>query len=280
MTFLKATAAASALLLTASAATASTILIDDFTASGSVASNQGGNPDTLDVADGGILGGERFMWVSSDDSPDPSFGTTFEASGGALDFANAPATDVRTGTGQAVLVYDGLGDGTAQSFFFNSLPAALVPSADFPDANTASILVDTDGLGGEDFLQGALVSQRGIEFEFASFDEGGILDFRAYAWDTDDNLVTFQETLANPFNSDISFNNILGLDEFSAGPFNWMSVGAIAFSVESLSPEFDGTLLSISVVPLPLSALLLLGGLGGLAGVSAASKRRRKSATA
>ena len=29
-----------------------------------------------------------------------------------------------------------------------------------------------------------------------------------------------------------------------------------------------------------LSALLLLGGLGGLAGVSVASKRRRKSATA
>jgi len=40
---------------------------------------------------------------------------------------------------------------------------------------------------------------------------------------------------------------------------------------------FDGSISKLSVVPLPASILFLLGGLGGLAGVSAASKRRRKA---
>jgi hypothetical protein len=60
------------------------------------------------------------------------------------------------------------------------------------------------------------------------------------------------------------------------GDFNWEQVGALAFSIEALTENYDGTLGAISVVPLPASAWLLLGGLGGLAGVSAASKRRRR----
>ena len=287
MSFYKFSTALCVSLLTAPAAMASTILIDDFSAGGSVASNFGGNPDTTDVGDADILGDERFMWVSSDDAPNPGFGTTFSASAGNLDFVNGStgsSTTPFTGTGQAVLVYDGaLNDGseTTETFTFNDVPQPpVVSGTDFPTPTSAAISVDTDGLGGIDFLAGLDPTKRGIEFEFASFDPGGELDFRAYIWDTDGNIATYQELLTNTTGSptDVDFNTVLGLDELTFGPdFDWENVGAVAFSVESITTEFAGTLTSISVVPLPFSALLLLGGLGGLAGASAVSKRRRKA---
>ena len=299
MKLTKISALAGAVAFAASPAVASTILIDDFTDAGSIESNGDGNPATLNVtgsniisSDPGVLDGERFMWVSTDDaipsgtSVLPEGGTTFEAGLGLLNFGNGPASNATTppiqGTGQAVLVYDGsAAAGDPQIFDFNSVPQPPVVSAtDFPSSTTASINVDTDGLGGVDFLDGFDITQRGIEFEFSSFDPGGQLDFRAYAWDTTGALVTFQELLVSNTGlpTDVDFDTLLGLDEFTGDPFDWTSVGAIAFSVESLTPEFDGTLLSISVVPLPLPALLLIGGLGGLVGVSTVAKRRRRRA--
>lgn len=287
MKFLKITSFASALAFAASGAIASEILIDDFSAAGVVTSNSGGNPATLEVGDPGIVGDARFMWVSGDAAPTPANNTAFEAGFNGitgstqLGFSNSGGA-----TGQAVLVYDGVGAGAGtETFDFISTPASLVPSADFPTGTTAEIAVNTTGLAtgldGIDFLDGFDILQRGIEFEFASFDPGGQLQFEAYAWDMSGNRATFGELLENNTGipTDVSFDTTLGLSEFipDGGMFDWENVGAIAFSVESLTPEFDGVLTSISVVPLPLSSLLILGGLGGLAGANAVSKRRRKA---
>ncbi len=61
---------------------------------------------------------------------------------------------------------------------------------------------------------------------------------------------------------------------------DFTSVASLSFTFNGPITDpttFDGSISSISAVPLPLSALLLLGGLGGLAGTSVMSKRRRKA---
>ncbi|WP_272011580.1 VPLPA-CTERM sorting domain-containing protein [Roseovarius sp. ZX-A-9] len=244
--------------LVAPAAMASTIVVDDFSAAGSVAAITDGNPATTDVVDAGILGGNRFMWVSTDNGAAP-FGTTFSAFGGDLYFGNDSSVQ-----GQAVLVYDGGGAGSAFSFTFDSSPANMID-------------VDTDGLGGGagiDFLAGNPAANRALSFSGSDFDTlPSTATFRAYAWDVDGTLVEYDEVIGGP-----DFDSNLGLTAFSTtgggdGVFDWTKVGALAFSIESNANNFDGKLGAISVVPLPASALLLLGGLGGL---TAASRRRRK----
>ncbi|MGC9418489.1 MAG: VPLPA-CTERM sorting domain-containing protein [Rhodovulum sp.] len=245
--------------LAAPAASAATIVIDDFSASGSVASKLNGNPATTDVSDTGILGGNRFMWVSTDNTTQ-DFGTTFSAGGGKLTYGNDSGA-----TGQAVLVYDGGGAGTDFSFTFNDLPTGV----------SSNIAVDTDGLGGIDLdpANDPLVSA--FTFSGSDFDVNGTADFWAYAWDTSGNLTTYFEEI-----QDVNFSESLFLAAFTedsnnTSAFDWNNVGALAFSIEANTNNFDGTIDAITVVPLPASALLLLGGLGGLAGVSA--RRRRKA---
>ncbi len=244
---------------------AASILIDDFSTNGTVVAALQGNPVEQDFNGGGILGSVRTMWVSTDGSDD--VGTSLSVSGGsgAVNFNNGT-----NATGQAVLLYDGGGMGAAQTFTFASSPAT-------------QINVDVGGLGGLNFVVGSSLGASTFEFDVLSFDasDGGIpaeLDFRAYAWDTSGNVATYFEKLINPFDVPvITFDTALSLDEFTFdASFDWTDIGALAFSVESISAEFDGALGTISVVPLPASAWLLLGGLGGLAGVSAASKRRRR----
>lgn len=257
--------------LAAPAAMAAPILVDDFTTTGASISSVQGNPAANAFLGGGILGGERYMWASTDSAA--LAGTSFEvvAGNGEVSFTNG--TNI---TGQAVLVYDGVGTGVStEAFTFNSVPAV---TPDFPNATTALIPVNTMGLGGVDLLAGGTTATQAFVFDVNSFDENSDIDFRAYAWDMSGNVATYFENLVNPFPFDIvTFDTSLRLDEFTFGAaFDWSNIGALAFSVESTSIEFDGALGSISVVPLPASAFLLLGSLGGLFGMSSAAKRRRR----
>ena len=261
----------------APAAMASSIVVDDFTTAGSVFSNLQGNPATDTVIGAGILGGQRYMWASTDGAG--AGGTTLEVIAGSGEVLFSNQTNA---TGQAVLVYDGGGlVKSNQAFTFNSVPAV---TADFPNPTTAIIALDTSGLGGVNLLLTGSTATSALDFDVNSFDAadlGGLptsLDFRAYAWDTAGNVATYFENLSNPFPfSIVTFDTKLRLNEFTFGAaFDWTSIGALAFSVESLTPEFDGALGSISVVPLPASAFLLLGSLGGLFGMSSAAKRRRR----
>lgn len=269
--FTIAASAVALMALTTPATMAASLLIDDFSTAGAVLSAQQGNPatDSQTTAGTDIIGGERDMWVSTDGTD--TIGSGFEATvnTGELKFTNGTGQ-----TGQAIVIYDGSGGAAAdQAFTFNSVPAV---TSDFPNATTANVPVDTDGLGGIDFLQGNTIANRRFEFDVTSFDGDGILQFEAYVWDTAGALARFSETLINPISTiDLDFSTAIGLDEFT-GLIDWENVGALAFSVESETLEFDGAIGSISVVPLPASALLLLGGLSGFAGLSAANRRRRR----
>ena len=91
-------------------------------------------------------------------------------------------------------------------------------------------------------------------------------------------MVTYAESLpaggGNPF---------VPLAAFSGGPIDWNQVGALQFFAQTGEgndvPALDGAIGSISVetgvVPLPASALFLLGGFGAL---GALRSRRRKAA--
>ena len=138
MTFLKATAAASALLLTASAATASTILIDDFDVRQTVEDLPGSNPNEGTASGGSILGGVRFMsvrtsptdLVTDPGNPQPIAGSSLESTGvSALPSSDTLKFNNDSGqTGVAVVKYGlvaggaALGDltmgGVLDKFFF------------------------------------------------------------------------------------------------------------------------------------------------------------------
>ena len=249
-------------LLSATTAMASPILIDDFSAPGTVIAILQGNPVELDVADAGILGGTRGMHVSTDNGSAP-FGTGFSAIGGdnGINFSNDAAA-----TGQAVLVYDGGGAGVGFDFGFASAPTNIVD-------------VDTTGLGGVDFLEGNAVTTRAIEFSGSNFGPTDVANFQAFAWDLDGDVVSFSEAIGlMPFTATLGLSEFALFDGGGDGIFDWENVGAIAFTIESITENFDGTLGSISVVPLPASALFLLGSMGGLAGGLSLTKRRRRKA--
>ncbi len=128
---------------------------------------------------------------------------------------------------------------------------------------------------GIDFQTGA---GAGFFFEILTADLAGLyIEIRA--WDVGGTLATFAETLpaggGDPF---------VPLGAFTGG-IDWNQVGALQFfaqsGIDSDVPSLDGSIGSITVetgmgvIPLPASAFLLLGGLGGLTAFGA---RRRKKA--
>jgi hypothetical protein len=262
-----------------SAATASTITItiDDFEVEQTVIAAQQGNPasGTVSGPEANIIGGVRHMQVETFDlggetgTPAPvpggrQTGTIFNAEASALDFANDP-----TSIGTGWLVYDATTDRTG-------LPTpAQVAGLEFGAS------VNRFGLNA-DLLLGMPTGY--FTFTAENFDQlqPNALTFSAFAWDMLGNTVGYYEEI-----DPATFSPILGYGEFRAnwndpgsglGGFDWGQVGALAFRVDSTQRAFDGQITGITATPIPLpaSALLLLGGLGGLAGWSASTKRRRK----
>jgi hypothetical protein len=231
------TAAASAALLAGGGqAAAAVISIDTFSTPQAVADDPfAEQPQGSEIVAGEALGGFRDLYVETDD--DGNFAaTTLEVSDGNLSFNNESGV-----TGRGWVTYDG-GDGNP-------------------------LTVDTDGLGGVDLEDGP---GAGFFFEVVRLD----LPFQVtiMAWDLSDMTTMFTAEVSatgDPF---------LPLAAFSNPDFDWNNVGALQFMADSNgTANVDATIGSISVetgvIPLPASALLLLGGLGGL---SAFGMRRKR----
>jgi hypothetical protein len=252
-----------------SSAMATTITIDNFTEAQTVIAAQQGNPASSSItgAESNLIGGVRFMQVQTTNTQPPpdatQVGTIFNAEGGNLGFANDP-----TSIGTGWLVYDGTEDrgGLAS-------PATVAGLSFGASVNPSGLNADL------------LLGQPTGFFTFTAdnFDQlqPNALTFSAFAWDMLGNTVGYYEEI-DPLN----FSPILSYDAFRSdwndpnsglGGFDWGQVGALAFRVDSTEQAFDGQITGITATPIPLpaSALLLLGGLGGLAGWSFSAKRRR-----
>ena len=241
---LLAATASVALLVGGTPLLAATLLIDNFDDAQSVEDFPG--TGTQVGPSDNIMGGYRDLLAESDAPNEQPGATELAAVNGLLTFNNDAEV-----TGRGWVTYDG---------------------ANAIGNNPNS--VDPDGLGGIDFFDGA---GAGFLFEIIAVDLPGIF-IEIRAWDIFDNMVTYAESLpaggGNPF---------VPLAAFSGGPIDWNQVGALQFFAQTGEgndvPALDGAIGSISVetgvVPLPASALFLLGGFGAL---GALRSRRRKAA--
>jgi hypothetical protein len=264
---LAAAAVATSFAVSMASASTITIMIDNFTDRQSVYDEPPAGLTTESTLGGlstdNTIGGVRHLKVETD-SVNQESGTLLIAQNNGLSFNNAEGT---TGTGWLIL--DGTTDMGAKTFF------PTVAGLDFGAS------VNTDGLNA-DLLMGFPTGY--FRFSASEFDHTNVGDllFSAFAWDMDGRSVGYFEAI-DPF----AFDPVLWYHQFQAtwgvegqAGFDWGNVGALAFRVQSTTDGFDGRIGPITAhpIPLPASALLLLGGLGGLAGWSAAAKRRRKAA--
>lgn len=123
--------------------------------------------------------------------------------------------------------------------------------------------VDTDGLGGYNLLAA------GNFFDFEVIEADHMLDFTMTVWDMAGGISTYFEELppVEQLETRLFFSQFTGTADFS-------DVGAIQIFVTGDRPSLDASIGEIEVIPLPASALLLLGGIGGLGALRA----RRRSA--
>ncbi len=247
-----ATAASAALLVGAGQAVAATVIIDTFDTEQTVFDKPAaaaGLPQGSEVAASEAIGGYRDLYVQTLNGGSRVGATSLVASSDPLDAADGILSfNNEDGvTGRGWVTYDGM-DGDAS-----------------PDA------VNIAGLGGRDFQDGP---GAGFFFDVVRVDAQLYIEIRAF--DTFGEESVFAGSViegGTPF---------APLTAFSNADFDWNSVGALQFFAQS-GPDsdvisLDGAISSISVetgvIPLPASALLLLGGLGGL---SAFGIRRKRS---
>lgn len=251
--------AAAASLFAAPAVMASTITVDDFTTSQLVQDVPGTGTTISSVVSDGMFGGTRYMEVLN--STGANAGTQLNAQNGTLTFNNSSRT-----SGIGYIVYDGTTDRS------------------LANDNSIDVGVNYSGLNENIVLSGSL-SETFFSFDLSGFNPGtggATALFSAFVWDRSGDRAEFAEIVgAEP----ISPN--LFLDEFVGDNIDWTQVGALAFTIDSRSgtsslgdfggDNFDGAVgpITISAVPLPASALLMLGGLGALAGISIAARRRK-----
>jgi hypothetical protein len=229
--------------LTAPAVTAAT-LIDDFTTFQRVRDTPTVDPTASNIVAPEAIGGWRSMNVST--SPQ-----------------NAPTTDGATTlrAGPTTVRPDGI-------LSFSNEDGHTGIGTIVYNANGAG-LDDGVGLPGYDLTSGGIDDR--FFFALNSFDISGAANFVMTVEDTGGGLGTFTELLDVTFDPFLRFSEVVGVVDFT-------KVSSLTFRIESTTDSFDGSISSISVVPLPASALLLLGGLGGFAGMSAAARRRRRKA--
>ena len=241
-------AASAALLMGVGQASAATVVIDNFDLDQRVEDAPGPGETTNSQVgpSAGIIGGFRDLLVDTDEEGQQD-ATELVAQNSQLEFNNDTGV-----TGRGWVTYDG----------------SNVVGTD-PDN------VDTNGLNGIDLYGGPI----GGGFNFEVIESDAEIFIEITAWDITSAMVSFSELLpaggGNPFVPFAAFSGDAG--------FNWNQVGALQFFAqsgdESSVPSLDGAIGSITVetgvIPLPASAFLLLGGVGGLSALGA--RRRRKS---
>jgi hypothetical protein len=233
-------AASTALLFGASQASAAVLTIDSFSSPQWVQDA----PVTVNasqVFDDNVLGDYRDLSVRNTGADgDNTAATELRVTNGKLKFSN-----VSGARGEGTLTYDGSATGGA---------------------------VDTTGLGGVNLLIGTdPFFYFGLPAD-EPFDNTAL--FRVTVWDVAGGTDTYEEVIAPGFNQELAFSEFSGVD--------FSQIGALQFfiSTTDFNISVDGALDLIEVragdiapVPLPASALLLLGGFGGLSLL-----RRRKKA--
>ncbi len=234
-------AGSAALLVSAGHASAAVITIDSFDTLQAVSDAPFGDvqPQGSEVNAPDAVGGWRDLHVETDDAGNLG-ATTLEVRDSNLSFSNEDNV-----TGRGWVTYDG----------FDEDPFG----------------VNTTGLGGLDLFTGPLGTP-GFLFEVVRLDLP--FDVTIKAWDMFGETTEFSSTVS------ASGTPFLPFAAFSNDAFDFNAVGALQFFADSgdTTINVDAAIGSIAVdtgvIPLPASALLLLGGLGGL---STLGMRRRRT---